>query len=59
MVNMSKQSLNFTKMIVGSEGVSFVSFVSLKGNTNNTNNNNMGTLLELYPFVINIITFTL
>ena len=47
MVNMSKQSLNFTKMIVGSERVSYVSFVSLKGNTNNTNNNNMGTLLEL------------
>jgi len=43
-------------MIVGSEGVSYVSFVSLKGNTNNTN---VGTLLESYPFVINIITFTL
>ena len=59
MVNMSKQSLNFTKMIVGSEGVSYVSCVSFKGKTNKTNNNNMGTLLELYPFVINIITFTL
>ena len=46
-------------MIVGSEGVSYVSFVSLKGNTNNTNNNNVGTLLGSYPFVINIITYTL
>ena len=59
MVNMLKQSLNFTKMIVGSEGVSCVSCVSLKRETNKTNKTNTPSPLKSYPFVINIITFTL
>ena len=59
MVNMLKQSLNFTKMIVGSEDVSCVSCVSLKRETNKTNKTNMPSPLKSYPFVINIITFTL
>ena len=56
MVIMLKQILNFTKMIVGSEGVSCVSCVSLERETNKTN---MPSPLKSYPFVINIVTLTL
>jgi hypothetical protein len=59
MVDILKQSLNFTKMIAGSETKSIESIESLKGYTRNTRNTLIGSLPFLYSFVINIVTFTL